>query len=74
MAETQLAARAAAARGLFRKAGLAIDENDPRCWVVRRGDRAAAAPWLFWPDTGLFRSVKGGRAGYTAAALVRAIG
>jgi hypothetical protein len=68
-----LAAKADAARGLFRKAGLVVDDKEPTCWVVRRGDEQAAPLWLFWPMSGAFRSEQGDRAGYGAYRLIEVI-
>lgn len=67
-----LAARAAAARSLFTKAELVVDEKDAACWLVSRGGDGAPL-WLFWPATGAFRTERGEIAGYGASKLVAAI-
>jgi hypothetical protein len=51
--------KAAAARGLFVRAELTVNEDDPDCWQVRDGVQPSAQWYLFWPATGTFRRPDG---------------
>ena len=64
--------KADAARGLFKRAELVVDESDAACWKVSGGGQPSAQPYLFWPATGTFRRPDGTR-GYGPAVLISEI-
>ena len=64
--DTRSTARLAAARSLFKRAGVAVDEADPFAWVVEQR-------WIFSAQTGAWRWPDGRSGGGGAGPLIAAI-
>lgn len=61
----ETAARNDAARSMLRRSGLAIDEADEHCWLIKG--------YMFWPVSGFWRRPNGTPGGGGLSSLIAEI-